>query len=147
MFSVAALSGLSTFNSVPHLSILIVLANAGVNPLYLGIVSALGVMIGDSFSYFIGKQGAQIIPETLQPLFNWINGLALNYPRAFLLVCFIYGAICPLSNDFITISSGMAKITYRMVMLPLALGNIVFNIAVAYLSVYAYDFVQGMFIG
>ncbi len=145
MFVVSGLSGLSTFNSVPYLSVLLVLANAGVNPLLLGFVSALGVMTGDSFSFLIGKQGAQIIPQTLLPLFAWINGLAVKHPRSFLVVCFLYGSICPLSNDFITISSGMARIPYRKVMIPLALGNIVFNVAVAYLSVYAYDWMQNFF--
>jgi membrane protein YqaA with SNARE-associated domain len=145
MFAVAALSGLSTFNSVPYYAILLVLANAGVNPFFLGTASALGVMSGDSFSYFIGRQGSAVIPKILRPVFRKINSWAVNFPRMFPLVCFVYGAICPLSNDFITISSGIAKIAFARVMIPLALGNIIFNITLAYLVQHAFWLVSGLF--
>jgi membrane protein YqaA with SNARE-associated domain len=139
MFTVAAFSGLSTFNSVPYYSVLLVLANTGVSPVLLGTASALGVMTGDSFSYFIGRQGSSLIPSVLEPIFDKINNLAKYKPNIYTLVCFLYGSMCPLSNDFITISSGMARISYLRVMLPLALGNIVFNIAIAYTAIYAHN--------
>lgn len=139
MFVVAFLSGLTTFNTVPYLSIILVLASAGINPVLLGLTSALGVISGDSWSYFMGYQGATIIPKRWNFLFSKIRGLAERHPKSFPLFCFFYGAAAPLSNDFITISAGIAKIPYRRVMLPLALGNIVFNIALAFLAYYGYD--------
>ncbi len=146
MFAFAALAGAMTFNTVPYYSLLLVLANAGVDPFFLGLSSALGVMCGDSISYFIGKQGATVIPEKLRRLFMYVNTFAIAHPRTFPLICFAYGSLSPLSNDFITISAGMAKISYLRVMIPLALGNIVFNISLAYLSIYAYDIVQAVFV-
>jgi hypothetical protein len=59
----------------------------------------------------------------------------------FLILCFVYGSISPLSNDLITIPGGMARISYLKVMIPLGLGNIVFNITLCYLIVYANAFV------
>lgn len=139
MFLVAGLGGLSTFNSVPYLAVLLVLANTGVDPLLLGLVSALGVMCGDSFSYLLGRTGQSAIPDSLRYIFTAIKNFALNHPRLYPLFCFFYGALCPLSNDFVTIASGIARIPYVKVMVPLALGNVVFNIAVAYASIYAAD--------
>lgn len=144
MFLAALLSGLSTFNSVPYYAVLLMLANAGVNPVILGITSAFGVMSGDSISYLIGRQGSSFIPHPLQPLFNGINHIAINRKHLFPLVCFLYGAFCPLSNDFITISAGAAKVTYLKVMIPLALGNLVFNIGLAFLAVYSYDWLSAL---
>ncbi len=144
MFLVAALGGLSTFNSVPYLAVLFVLANTGVDPLWLGIVSAVGVMCGDSFSYLLGRSGETVIPESFKFAFASIKNFAITYPRLYPSFCFIYGAICPLSNDFVTISAGIANISYKKVMVPLALGNIVFNIAFAYMSVYASEWVGGL---
>lgn len=147
MFTLAALGGLTTFNTVPYYSILLVLATAGVNPFILGLSSALGVMTGDSFSYFVGHQGATIVPTRLRSVFTHIYSIAVKYPKIFPLVCFLYGSFSPLSNDFITIPAGMARIPYLRVMAPLALGNIVFNVALAYLALYAYDIVHSVFIG
>jgi membrane protein YqaA with SNARE-associated domain len=144
MFLVAALGGVSTFNSVPYLALLVVLATAGVNPILLGLASALGVMSGDSFSFLMGRQGSALLPISLQPFFTLVKKVAENRPRLFLCICFFYGALCPLSNDFITIAAGMARITYRHVMIPLALGNIVFNISVVYLSLYATHFMSSI---
>ncbi len=147
MFSVAVLGGMTTFNTVPYYSMLLVLASAGVNPFFLGLSSALGVMCGDSLSYLIGHQGATIIPKKLRALFSRIRTFAELHPRAFPFICLAYGSFSPLSNDFITIPAGMAKIPYVRVMAPLALGNIFFNISLAYLSVYAYDAVKAVFVG
>ncbi|MES2749546.1 MAG: VTT domain-containing protein [Patescibacteria group bacterium] len=144
MFLVAALGGLSTFNSVPYLAVLMVLANTGVNPIMLGLASAVGVMCGDSFSYFLGRRGGTVIPDSFQYVFVHIKNFALQHPRLFPGFCFFYGAFCPLSNDFVTIASGIAQISYKKVMVPLALGNIVFNIGFAYFSVYASEWVSGV---
>lgn len=144
MFLVAAIGGLSTFNSVPYLAVLFVLANTGVDPLWLGIVSAVGVMCGDSFSYLLGRSGETVIPESFKFVFASIKNFAITYPRLYPSFCFIYGAICPLSNDFVTISAGIANISYKKVMVPLALGNIVFSIGFSYMSVYAADWVGGL---
>ena len=147
MFSVAFLGGLTTFNTVPYYSALLLLASAGLNPLYIGLASACGVMVGDSFSYFIGHHGATLVPHTLKRLFWYLHSLAALHPRFFPLVCFLYGSLSPLSNDFITIPAGMARIPFFRVMIPLALGNLVFNIGLAYLAVHAFSSVSSFLMG
>ncbi len=144
MFLVAAIGGLSTLNSVPYLAVLFVLANTGVNPLWLGVVSAVGVMCGDSFSYVLGRSGRVVIPHSFQWVFTNIKQFAMHHPKLYPSFCFLYGALCPLSNDFVTISAGIANISYKKVMVPLALGNIVFSVGFAYVSVYAADWVGGL---
>ena len=54
MYVIALLGGMTTFNTVPYIPLLLLLASAGVNPLLLGLSSAFGVITGDAFSYFIG---------------------------------------------------------------------------------------------
>lgn len=147
MYVIATIGGMTTFNTIPYFSVILILASAGVNPILLGLSSAFGVMTGDSFSYLVGHQGASVIPNGLRNLFTKIHELATRHPRSFPIVCLVYGCVSPLSNDFITIPAGMAKIPYWRVMLPLGVGNIIFNISFAYLSVYAYDWVQAVFIG
>lgn len=141
MFVFAMLGGLTTFNTVPYYSLLLVLASAGLNPLLLGLSSAGGVMSGDTFSYLLGKQGATVLPNWLFKYIEILKTFAEHNEKKFLLICFLYGSLSPLSNDFITISAGMAKIKYWKMMLPLAAGNLVFNVGLAYLCVYASDWV------
>jgi membrane protein YqaA with SNARE-associated domain len=141
MFSFALIGGLTTFNTVPYYSLLLLLAAAGVDPFFLGLSSALGVMGGDTFSYFMGYSGGAVIPEFLKKYLEMVRVFAVNYPKLFLILCFVYGSISPLSNDLITIPGGMARISYLKVMIPLGLGNIVFNITLCYLIVYANAFV------
>ncbi len=145
MFVTALLGGLTTFNTVPYLSMLLLLASGGLNPYLLGFASAAGVMCGDTLSYVVGYHGAKAIPEMLRPLFARINEFAEKYPQRFPLICFFYGALCPLSNDFITIPAGVARISYLRVMIPLALGNLVFNIGTALLVTTIYDFLAQWF--
>lgn len=139
MFTIALLGGLTTFNTVPYYSILVLLATAGLNPFFLGLSSAAGVMCGDTFSYYIGSQGATVVPTRLRHLFDYLRGQAELHPKTFPVICFMYGSVSPLSNDFITIPAGMARIPYLTVMIPLALGNIVFNVALSYLAVSSYS--------
>ncbi len=147
MYVVATVGGMTTFNTIPYFSIILILASAGVNPVLLGLSSAFGVMTGDSFSYLVGNQGATIIPDSLRSLFTKIYSWAIAHPKLFPIVCLLYGTVSPLSNDFITIPAGMAKVPYWRVMTPLGVGNIIFNISFAFLSVYAYDWVQAVFVG
>lgn len=136
MFVTALIGGLTTFNGVPYFSVLLVLASGGLNPFFLGLTSAVGVMLGDSTSYYIGYKGGEIISSRIQGLSNAVRKTMEKYPRAFPVLCFIYGSVSPLSNDFITISSGIARYPFFRVMIPLALGNLVFNITLAFIGGY-----------
>jgi membrane protein DedA with SNARE-associated domain len=146
MMVTSLIGGLTTFNLVPYYSVLFILATSGVNPFYLGLASACGVMMGDSFSYYVGRQGGSMLSARLTKPFRFLNSLTETHPRAFPVLCFLYGSLSPLSNDFITIPAGVAHVPYMRVIGPLALGNIVFNVAFAYGAVYGYDVIR-MFLG
>ena len=106
MFFFAMFAGLMTFNTVPYYSLLFLLASSGLDPLWLGLSSALGVMCGDTFSYFLGRNGADVIPTKVKWIFDILQNLAERNQSMFLFVCFIYGAVSPLANDFLTIPAG-----------------------------------------
>jgi membrane protein YqaA with SNARE-associated domain len=146
MFILALLGGLTTFSGVPYHAILIMLASGGLNPLYLGLSASFGVMFGDSTSYYIGYNGAQIVPQKIQKYLKRFCVYCLDHPKILPFAFFLYGSIVPFSNDFIVISMGMARYPFWKVMLPLGLGNVVFNTTLAYLAVYAYSFIKHIFL-
>lgn len=142
MFVISLIGGLSTFNFVPYYSIIILLVSAGLNPLLVGLASAAGIVAGDSFSYYMGYTSGHVIPVAFKRIFDKITTLAQTNTKMFLVVCFIYGSISPLSNDILTIPAGIAQIPYRKIMVPLGLGNLVFNVSIAYLAIYGTEYIH-----
>ncbi|MBI2096770.1 MAG: hypothetical protein HYT40_01265 [Candidatus Sungbacteria bacterium] len=145
IFILAFLGGVTTFSGIPYHLVLITLATGGLNPLLLGFSAAGGVMLGDSTSYYVGYRGGAIVPQGVQKIFQQIYSFSSKYPKILPLFCFLYGSLVPFSNDFITISAGIARYPFWRVMLPLGLGNAVFNVSLAYLATYARDFLLGAF--
>ncbi|HRZ95495.1 MAG TPA: hypothetical protein P5262_02930 [Candidatus Moranbacteria bacterium] len=146
IFILAFLGGITTFSGIPYHLVLVTLAVGGLNPLSLGFSTAAGVMLGDSTSYYIGYQGSVIIPKTLHKVLEFVRSLALRYPKILPLFFLLYGSCSPFSNDFIVISMGMSRYPFWKVMVPLGTGNLIFNIALAYFSTQAYDFLKGVLI-
>lgn len=145
MFVLALIGGLTTFSGVPYPLVLVALASGGLDPLFLGICSATGVMLGDTTSYYLGYTGKEIVPQKVQKILERFYTYCLTRPKLLPFAFFVYGAIVPLSNDFIVISMGLARYPFWRVMIPLGIGNLIFNISLAYLAIYAYGFLQNIF--
>ncbi len=136
-FVLAFFGGLSTFITVPYHLAVATLGAGGLNPLFLGIAAGTGIFLGDSISYLIGYRGHGIVPSRLQKIFQRFCGWCLTHPTWLAsTVIFLYGALVPFSNDFITISMGLARFPYWRLMIPLGLGNVVFNTGAALAGAY-----------
>ncbi|MBI2056064.1 MAG: VTT domain-containing protein [Candidatus Sungbacteria bacterium] len=140
IFILAFLGGLTTFSGVPYHLVLITLAMGDLNPWLLGISAAVGVMLGDTTSYYAGYAGGAVMPKAAQNIFQQWYTYVGKHPKLLPVFCLLYGSLVPLSNDFITISAGIARYPFWRVMIPLAAGNIIFNVSLAYLSSGAYKF-------
>jgi membrane protein YqaA with SNARE-associated domain len=141
IFILALIGGLTTFSGVPYHIILIGLAAGGLDPYLLGFVTAIGVMLGDSTSYYIGYQGRALIsPPLLERIERWTS-IKAKHPHLFPFIFFCYGALLPLSNDIITIPMGILRYSFWKTMIPLGFGNLIFNTVLAVLAAHAYEFV------
>lgn len=146
MFILAALGGLTTFSGVPYHAILVLLASGGLDPFFLGSAAASGVMLGDATSYYIGYNGGSIVPQRAQKILQRFCAFCLARPNILPVAFFLYGSLVPFSNDFIVISMGMIRYPFWRVMVPLGLGNLVFNISLAYVAFHAYEFLKSTFL-
>ncbi|MBI2035738.1 MAG: hypothetical protein HYT12_03600 [Candidatus Liptonbacteria bacterium] len=140
IFVLAFLGGLTTFSGLPYHLLLITLATGGLKPSLLGISAAAGVMLGDSTSYYVGYHGGAIAPQGIQKFFKQAYFFSSRHQIMLPLFCLAYGSLVPFSNDFITISAGIARYPFWRVMIPLGIGNLIFNISLAYFSPNAYNF-------
>lgn len=139
MFAFGVVGGLTTFTGIPYHLILASFAAGGVNPLALGMVTAAGVMIGDSTMYVLGKNIAPAIPAQFKEVIKKIGIFFDAHPKLLAPALFTYGSLCPFSNDWIVASLSIHGYSFWKIITPLALGNIVFNVAIAYLGIYGYD--------
>ncbi len=145
MFVVAMVGGMTTFSGVPYQFLLFGFAHAGVDPILLGTVTALGVMAGDSTSYLLGRQSSELFTGRVKVALGYVSGYLSDRPRLVFPLLFVYGSVSPLSNDFIVISMGIARYSYWRVIVPLLFGNVVYHIGLAYLGIYAYDTIAAWF--
>ncbi len=146
LFVLALLGGFSMFSGVPYYIVLVTLAASGLNPFFIGATAAVAVMLGDSTSYLIGYLGRAVVPHNITTMLDRLTRIREQRPWAIPIVCFLYGVGAPFSNDLITIPTGLMHYPFWKVFVPLALGNIIFNVTLALLSVHAYSLVQAVFL-
>ncbi|MBR9703631.1 hypothetical protein GOV10_06325 [Candidatus Woesearchaeota archaeon] len=132
LFVIAATGGVSFISGYVYFSFLGSLAAAGLNPLWLGLLGGVGVSIGDSLFYFLGKQGRFVLPQRIEKALNrsrkWLNKKTRwSIP----LFVFSYAAFTPFPNEFMTISVGLTGTRFRHMIFPLLLGNIFITIMIA----------------
>ncbi|MDD5623931.1 MAG: hypothetical protein PHI23_04455 [Candidatus Peribacteraceae bacterium] len=133
----AFIGGLSVLVSLPYHLVIMTFAAGGLNPWLLGLVASVGQLTGDTTSYFLGFSGRHIAPSRLSRVIErfrfWCSARPYWQMAGTL---FVYGSISPVSNDWILVPMGLARYPYWRVMLPLELGNVVFNTSMALLGSY-----------
>lgn len=145
MYLIAFVGSITTFASIPYPLFLISLAAGGYSPLLIGLTSALGVITADSVTFFAVRKGRDLLGDSLQASIAKVSTQIEKHPHLLAPGLIVYGTLAPLSNDFAVMSLSLMKYRYREVIPPLAIGNIIHNITVAYLGIYAYNWVVGLF--
>jgi len=145
MYLIAFVGSITTFASIPYPLFLISLAAGGFSPLLIGLTSALGVITADSVTFLVAQKSRVLLSDGLQASITKIGSHIERYPHLLTPGLVAYGTLSPLSNDFAVMTLSLMKYHYLQVIPPLAIGNIIYNIAVAYLGIYAYNWIVGLF--
>lgn len=128
MFAVSLLGGMSSFGGAAYVATAITLAIGGLNPFFLAASATMGTIVGDSVFFIISHHSKDYINNTKLGLKVHNFGLWLSTkPKAILaLFIYIYTAFTPLPNDLLTITLGITRQPYFLVISALALGNFTF---------------------
>ena len=139
------LGGTSILFPFPYYLFVLTFGAGGANPILLGICAGFGVILGETTSYFIGYHGRIIFSEKYQKKFNILCKHCNKKINTILLsiVLFLYGAFVPFPNDLLILPLGAARYNYWKLIIPLGLGNIVFNVLLALGGAYG----LGLFLG
>ncbi len=144
VYVIALLGSITTFASIPYPLILIGLVAGGLNPLLAGILSGMGVITSDTLTFFAARQGRALLPEHVAGSLTKISGWTEKHPKLFLPGLALYGTLSPLSNDFAVISMSLMQHSFWRVVPALAVGNMIYNIGIAFLGVYAHDWISAL---
>lgn len=136
MFLVSLFGGLSSFGGATYLATTVTLAAAGMNPVTIALVAALGTIIGDSFYFVASHYGSDyLIDHDIGTYVDRLTKWLQTKPRYVLwFFIYFYTAVTPFPNDVLTISLGVTRQPYFLVISALALGNFTFVLLLAVLG-------------
>lgn len=140
VFFASLFGGISILIPFPYYIFVFSFGGGGLNPIVLGIVAGIGLIIGESTSYLVGYHGREILPSKLEKMFSKISNWCKR-TKHFILVSlflFLYGSLVPFPNDLIILPLGLARYPYWKMIIPLGLGNIIFNIILASTGFYGW---------
>jgi membrane protein YqaA with SNARE-associated domain len=130
---ISIISGLNIIVPVPAIAFLPVFAATGLSLIVTVLVIGIGMTIGDSISFLIGKIGRNLISSAknkkiIVRLEKWQQKNRL-IPFA---VLFLYASFIPLPNEILVIPLSFIGYKFRQLFPWLLTGNILFNSLVAF---------------
>ncbi|MDP3954457.1 MAG: VTT domain-containing protein [bacterium] len=128
VFGASIISGFNLVVPVPAIAFLPALLEAGLNFWITIIIITLGMTLGDSIGYVIGRTGRKAIsPITMVNFMNRLEHIENKYhikPTAFL---FIYASLVPLPNEIMVIPLGFLGYKFKQLFMAVFAGNLIFN--------------------
>ena len=128
IFLIAVVSGFNLVIPVPAISFLPVFLTSGLNTFAVVAIIAAGMTLADFVGYLLGKAGRHLALSALERrVANKFEGLKEQLHWSPALLLFLFASFIPIPNEVIVIP--MAFLGYRLVyiLLPVFLGNLVFN--------------------
>ena len=131
----ATFSGVSSFTSTSHYATVFTFAAGGLNPFLISIFAGIGMTIGDSVFYYLGKRGAQSLPESVERKFQsikcWIEKKSKKLLPA---IVYMYTGFTPLPGDFLSIFLGITSVKYKTIIVPIILGNMTLMLWISFFA-------------
>ena len=125
VFIAAAISGFNLIIPIPIITFLPFFVESGLNTTILIFLIAIGMTVGDSIGYWLGKVGREVLSKKAE---KWSKKIE-NMPKlGVYMLLLLYAAFAPLPNELIVIPMALLGFRFRYMFFALLLGNLVFNI-------------------
>jgi membrane protein DedA with SNARE-associated domain len=129
---IAVIAGLNVILPIPAVAFTPIFTAAGLS--LVGIILALtvGTLIADFIGYVFGRLSRETLATKYPAFVRRLENIH-NYHRRWLLpIIFLYAAFMPVPNEALVIPLALLGVPWRIMMIPLFLGNLVNQ------SIYAY---------
>jgi hypothetical protein len=133
---VSFFAGFSALTSFSMVAVLLTLAAGGVNPIYLGLISGVGLAIGDIIMFFASSEGRELVSENVARKLDKVHKFFARMPRTLVpVMTYIYIGLTPLPNDFLIIFLALIKYPVKRLYIPIILGDMTFTLMITLLAV------------
>ena len=132
IFVVSIVAGLNVFVPIPAATFVPVFTAAGLWIPLIIIVLALGTTIADMIGYFIGRLSKEFAEENYPRTYSRLLFLSEEHHNLILPLLFLYAAFVPFPNEAIIIPLALIGFKFRKFLIPLILGNLINQTALAY---------------
>ncbi|PCI29958.1 hypothetical protein COB55_01090 [Candidatus Wolfebacteria bacterium] len=130
IFFLAIVSGFNIFVPVPIAAFIPVFVSAGLDPwIAVGLI-AIGMTIGDSIGFFVGRFGGGIDSRFVKKIQSLYKRFSEKNRKIGMMILFAYVAFVPAPNELVIIPLGIIGCRYRNIFPVILLGNLVLNILV-----------------
>ncbi len=127
MFLAAAISGFNLLIPIPVISFYPFFLSAGFHPVLTVVVIAIGMSLGDTIGYIIGKAGRGADVKPVKHLITLLERVHHKHRYLPYVAMFLYAAFVPLPNELLVIPLALMGMRLVPILVVVALGNIVFN--------------------
>lgn len=130
-FGVAAIAFISGFNvivPIPAAVFLPVFLGGGLELPQTVIAMSIGMTMADTLAFLLGYHGRTAIENTkVKRMCRKLDALREKWSYAPVIAMFFYAMLVPFPNEVMALPLGLMGYKLRTVIIPLFLGNIVFN--------------------
>lgn len=135
LFLFAIFGGVSAFTAPSFYATLAGFFMAGLDPISIALIGALGLAIGDSIFYFMGLKGHELTKKTryreeITRVQQKINKVPKKWATIFI---FLYASLSIFPKDILCLAMGISKYPYIKFIIPMSLGNLFFIFIFLYL--------------
>lgn len=132
VFLIAVLAGFNLAVPLPAIAFLPLFVTSGFSLWPCVLIISIGMTLADTIGYFLGRAGHNLFSslasrELREHLARWRE----HYHWAPAIVIFIFISFIPVSNEVLIVPLGFLGYGVRHLLLPIFLGNAVFNIVYA----------------
>jgi membrane protein YqaA with SNARE-associated domain len=131
VFFASILSGFNLIIPIPIISFFPFFVEIGLHPTMTVLLIAAGMTVGDCVGFLIGKGGSVLVDESNRVV-RKLSTMQRKRPIVVPLFLFAYAGFAPLPNEVVVIPAALIGVRLRSVVIPVMLGNIVFNTLVAF---------------
>ncbi|MEX0917650.1 MAG: hypothetical protein WDZ93_00685 [Candidatus Paceibacterota bacterium] len=121
---IAFISGLNFIVPVPPATFAPIFLEAGVSMYIVVAGFVIGTTLADSLGYFFGWVGKRYADSSYPAFTERLHDFLGEHHRLVLPVTFAYFAFAPLPNELILIPLALAGYRFRVLIIPMILGNI-----------------------
>jgi hypothetical protein len=125
VFLLAIFGGVSSLTATSFFAAVIAMAAGGLHPLWLGLVSGAGMLIGDLIFFALGAHARTVAGPRLRPRLERLAAWIRRKPDwAVAIVIYLYLAVTPLPGDILLASLALAAYPIKKLLIPVFLGNV-----------------------